>query len=109
MNVTDEEFPALFGIVAGALHQDIDLEYDTAAQALAGYARATKCFEKQMLLSETERFLERYHNDLDGEFARRFGFNFTPKSIGYTVPELFDMLRTILDDPESYMRFEPRN
>ncbi|WP_421363026.1 contact-dependent growth inhibition system immunity protein [Agrobacterium rosae] len=109
MNITDDDFPALFGLVAGCLHQDMDLAYDTVPEALAGYACFTEIDEKQMLFNEMKSFLERYNNDLDGEFSRRFGFNFTPESIGLTVPEFFEMLRTIMDDPESYVRFKPRN
>ncbi|KAA3514375.1 contact-dependent growth inhibition system immunity protein [Agrobacterium rosae] len=108
MNITDHDFPALFGLIAGCLHQDMDLEYDTVPEALAGYARFTKPDEKQMLLAEINHFLERYHNDLEGEFSRRFWFDFTPDTIGQTASQFFAMLREILADPECYVRYLPR-
>lgn len=106
MTSIHEDFPALSGLIAGCLHQDMDMEYDTVPQALAGYARLTEPDEKQKLLDDMKAFLERHHNDLEGEFSRLYWFDFTPNTIGQTVPEFFDMLRTILDDPESYVRFD---
>ncbi|NTE85761.1 contact-dependent growth inhibition system immunity protein [Agrobacterium rubi] len=107
--IINDDFPSLSGLIAGCLHQDMDIEYETVPQALAGYARSTEPDEKQMLFDEMKNFLERHHNDLEGEFSRRYWFDFTPDIIGQTVPEFFDMLRTILNDPESYVRFEPNN
>ncbi|NTF06811.1 hypothetical protein G6L37_11625 [Agrobacterium rubi] len=57
MTIASDDFPALFGFIAGGLHQDIDLEYDTVPEALAGYARFTERDEKQMLLNEMKSFL----------------------------------------------------
>ncbi|WP_288429349.1 contact-dependent growth inhibition system immunity protein [uncultured Agrobacterium sp.] len=109
MTTSDDDFTALSGLVTGYFHQDMDLEYESIPQALAGYAGLTEESTKQQLRREMETFLERYHNDLEGEFSRRYWFDFTPEVIGQTVPEFFDMVRTILADPESYLRFEPRS
>ncbi|GAK71654.1 hypothetical protein RRU01S_19_00590 [Agrobacterium rubi TR3 = NBRC 13261] len=109
VNIIDRDFPALFNLIGNYLHQDMDIEFDSVPEALAGYSRMTEPGEKHKLVDEMETFLGRYHNDLDGEFSRRYGFDFTPDIIGQTVPEFFDMLRTILDDPESYIRFEPND
>ncbi|MGV1751474.1 contact-dependent growth inhibition system immunity protein [Agrobacterium sp. CG674] len=108
MTAIHDDFPALSSLIAGCLHQDMDMdmEYDTFPQALAGYARFTESDEKQKLFDDMKAFLERHHNDLEGEFSRLYWFDFTPAIIGQTVPQFFDMLRTILDDPESYVRFD---
>ncbi|NTF06810.1 hypothetical protein G6L37_11620 [Agrobacterium rubi] len=107
VNIIDHDFPTLFSLIGNYLHQDMDIEFDSVPEALAGYSRMTEPDEKHKLLGEMETFLGQYHNDLDGEFSKRYGFDFTPDIIGQTVPEFFDMLRTILDDPENYIRFEP--
>ncbi len=109
MTTSEDDFPALSGLVTGYFHQDMDLEYDSIPQALAGYAGFTEGSTKQQLRREMATFLERYHNDLEGEFSRRYWFDFIPEVIGQTVPEFFDMVRTILDDPRSYVRFESPN
>ncbi|SCX28317.1 hypothetical protein DSM25558_4437 [Agrobacterium sp. DSM 25558] len=109
MTTTEDDFPTIAGLIAGYLHQDMDLEYDSIPEALAGYARFTELQEKQKLLTEMERFSERYHNDLEGEFSKRYWFDFTPDTIGQTVLQFFAMLREILADPECYVRFEPRD
>jgi len=106
MSTVSDDFPALFSLIGNYLHQDMDIEFDTVPQALAGYSRVTEPDKKHQLLDEMETFLGRYHNDLEGEFSRRYWFDFTPDIIGQTVPEFFQMLKTILDDPDSYQRFE---
>jgi len=105
-NITDEDFPQIFGIVGAYLHQDMDIDYETVPEALAAYARVIDQAEKQALFAEMTHFLERYHDDPEGEFDRRYGFDFTPSIIGQTVPQFFDMLRAIIADPDSYRRFE---
>lgn len=102
-----DEFDALAGLIGSYLHQDMDLEYETVPEAIAGYSRVSEASRKEQLLRDMDAFLERYHNSLEAEFAKRYGFDFTPDIIGQSVPEFFDMVRTILADPESYARYEP--
>jgi hypothetical protein len=105
-NIIDNDFPALFGLFGNYFHQDMDLEYDSEEEAIADWAKFTSTEEKQQLFSEMTTFLERYHNDLEGEFTRRFHLGIGPEPTGLTIPAFFDLVRTVIADPESYRRFE---
>lgn len=109
MNTIDDDFPALSGLLGNYFHQDMDLEFDSEAEAIAEYAKVTAEPRKRQLLDDMEAFLERHHNDLDGELARRYQLDVGPNETGQTVPEFFDMIRAIIADPESYVRFELRD
>ncbi|NTF31223.1 contact-dependent growth inhibition system immunity protein [Rhizobium skierniewicense] len=103
--ITDDEFPALFGLFGSYFHQDMDLEYDSEEEAIADWAQFASAEEKQQLLFEMTAFLERYHNDLEGEFTRRFHLGIGPEPVGLTVPAFFNLIRTVVD-PERYRRLE---
>jgi hypothetical protein len=103
---TSLHFDALSGLIGSYLHQDMDLEYDSVPEAIAGYARLTEDDRKQQLLREMVEFLHHYHNDIEEAFSKRYWFDFSPKTLGQTVPEFFNMVREIVTDPDSYHRFE---
>ncbi|SCX28324.1 hypothetical protein DSM25558_4439 [Agrobacterium sp. DSM 25558] len=107
MNITDDEFPALSGLLGNYFHQDMDLEFDSDAEAIAEYANVTAEPRKRQLLGEMAAFMERYHNDLEGELSRRYQLDVGPHPTGQTVPEFFEMIRAIIADPKSYVRFHP--
>ncbi|MCM2442773.1 hypothetical protein HGO34_24020 [Agrobacterium vitis] len=109
MPTMTDDFDALSGLIGSYLHQDMDLEYQSVPAAIAGYARLTEDTRKQQLVQEMHEFLRRYHNDIEGEFSKRYWFDFSPQTLGQTVPEFFDMVRDILTDPDSYHRFLPTN
>ena len=105
-NNVDNDFPTLFSLFSNYFHQDMDLEYDCEEEAIADWEKSSSFAEKQQLLSEMNAFLERYDNDLEGEFTRRFYLGIGPEPEGLTVPAFFDLINTVVSDPESYRRFE---
>ncbi|WP_182084190.1 contact-dependent growth inhibition system immunity protein [Aureimonas sp. ME7] len=93
-------------LIGAYLHQNMEMEVATVPQAIARYARLNDEPTKRGLVEAMERFLHRFGNDLHGEFARRYRYDVMPEDLGLTVPEFFDMVRTLLADPDEYRRFE---
>ncbi len=106
--LTEDEFPALFGLLGNYFHQDMDLEFGSEAEAIAEYANVTAEPRKQQLLGEMAAFMDRYHNDLEGELSRRYQLDVGPHPTGQTAHAFFDMIRAIIADPKSYVGFHPR-
>lgn len=99
--LSDTEFDGLNHLVWAYLHQDMDLEADTVPEEAAIHARVGGEAAGNALRAAMQLFEMRYHNDLEDEFKRRFWFDFDPEQGGLSITEFFDMVRSILVDPEN--------
>lgn len=106
MRDDDNEFEALDTLIRAYLHQDMEIDADTMPEAISNVSRLEGDAYKNALRSAMDRFEHRHHNRLEEAFAERYWFDFVPDGPDESVPKFFDMVRAILDDPESYRRFE---
>lgn len=102
----EAEFAPLDQLIRAYLHQDMDMDADTVPEAIANFSRLEGEEFKTMLRNAMARFEMRHHNDLEAEFRQRYAFDFVPDGPGQSVPKFFEMVRTILNEPGSYRRFE---
>ncbi len=101
-----EEFEEIDRLIGAYLNQDLHEFYGSVGEAVADKVRHSHTGDNNRLAEETALFESRYHNDLEAEFKRRYGFDFTPAANGQTVMEFFDMVRRIIADPENYAAFD---
>lgn len=106
MAVEEEGFLPIWSLIGAYFHQDMNMEYDSIPEAVAGFSRETDNAEKHALRLSLDEFLRHYHNSAEKEFARRWGAHFAPNAIDQSVSEFLDMVRAILADPESYRGYE---
>lgn len=97
---SDELFP-LDQLIGAYLHQDMELVADTVPEAITRYARLNDAETKAALVSAMDRFEQRFHNDLHGEFRRRYVYDFMPEDLGTDVSGFFDMVRVMLANVQS--------
>jgi hypothetical protein len=102
----DEDFVLIGGMIRSYLNQDMDLEAGSVPEAVAQFSGHIDDSQKAELFRSMDDFMQRYEDEAEAEFKRRWGFDFVPKSIGQTVSEFFAMVRAIVEDPTSYHRFE---
>jgi len=91
-----EEYMELSSLLTFELGQDREPS-DSVPFILAEFARSTSQEEKDKLFREMDQFTERFHNCLDEALLRWFG--------GGSI-KLFDMIRAIVNDPDSYKQFD---
>ena len=106
MSDVDENFYELGQMIGAYLHQDMDLIADSVPGAIAAYAREASEGTKDALNHEMDRFVEKFHDRAEIEFAARYGGDFTPDEIGQSVAEFFDMVKLILVSPTGFEAFE---
>ncbi|TDK39685.1 hypothetical protein E2F50_06165 [Rhizobium deserti] len=101
----NQDFYFLGQMIGGYLHQDMDLEADSVPEAISIFAGKADAATLEGVQVDMKTFLERYHNQAEEEFAKRFGHDFVPGEIGQSVGQFFAMVTTILDNPASYSSY----
>ena len=93
----------LNNLIWAYFNQDME---ETIPEAIAEYARTTRPIDRADILREMDDFTKRYHDDLEGEFRRRWGTDFELNYSEQTVREFFDMVRGIVADPDRASWYE---
>jgi hypothetical protein len=94
----NQDFNFLGQMIGGYLHQDIDFEVDSVPEAISNFAEKADAATREGVRADMKNFLDRYHNQADDEFARRFGHDFVPAEIGQSAGEFFNVVFAILDN-----------
>lgn len=105
----ENNFHELDQLIRAYLHQDMELDASTVPEAIGRYAKINDDGTKQRLCEDMTHFLERYKDNLHGEFERRYGFDFMPEELGMDAPQFFEMVCAILADPAIFRRYETRS
>ncbi len=102
----DEPLEELDQLIRAYLHQDMELDAPGVPQAIARFSRLNDAVTKEKLEAAMQEFSRRYHNNAEAVFEQRYGDDFVPAELGQSVEQFFQMVRELLVDPESHVRFD---
>jgi len=104
-NHEQQEYPALAHLMLAYLHQDRDMEADTIPEVIANYARSHAA-DREQLLRDMEEFTQRFRDCLNEAFVKWWQLHIEMGKNPKTAVQFFDMIRSIVANPEGYWRFE---
>lgn len=88
----ENDYPGLSHFFGAYLNQDDDLTADTLDGVLNYFVQENPEPVLTRLRSDAARFLQEEAADLDGEFERRYGFDFNPPAWGHTTKSFLEWL-----------------
>jgi len=100
-----QEYPALARLMLAYLHQDRNMETDTIPEVIANYARSHAA-DREQLLRDMEEFTQRFRDCLNEAFVKWWQLHIEMGKNPKTAVQFFDMIRSIVANPEGYWRFE---
>ena len=79
---------------------DMNIELGSLSKTTAEFVRTSGSAGREGFLRETPLFERRRHSNSEGQFRRRYWFDFTLNLSSQTVGEFFEMIRAIVAIPE---------
>lgn len=91
-------YPDLSHFFGAYLNQDYELSGGTIEEIVSCYQTETSEAVHHDLLAEIDRIKNAHPKDLDEEFLKLFGSDFSPELWGYTTASLLDELARLLQN-----------
>ncbi|MEM7497549.1 MAG: contact-dependent growth inhibition system immunity protein [Pseudomonadota bacterium] len=101
----ESAFPYLSQLIGGYMHQDMDIEYDSISDAVAGFAEIALPQERAGVKNDLER-LSRRHNEEPDVFHEYFGADLDLAAIGVSFEDFAAMVIRVVDDPAAAKDFD---
>ncbi|MEM6946386.1 MAG: contact-dependent growth inhibition system immunity protein [Pseudomonadota bacterium] len=101
----EQKYPHLHTLIGGYMHQDMDLHYETCAEAVAAFAQEALPEERGGLKNDIARIV-REHNQEPDAFHKYFGADIDFATCSFTFEQFVEMVLRVVDDPAAAKHYD---